>query len=195
MIDPSGDAQHAGRKLYDSFERGINLQCAEQLKTILEQTYSGLRVILTRFPGETLEPLQKPNFANRLAVDLYISLASYQEAGVTATLSLYYFCNEEFVVRSGELCFCPYDKVHVNNQHITQKYIEQVKQFLSQESSIKKCEVYGPFGIPYKPLLGIESPAFALELGLTTPQDVKILIPRIAESLDSVIQELARNHE
>lgn len=36
MIDPAGDAKHAGRVIEDSFERGITLQCAEKLKKMLK---------------------------------------------------------------------------------------------------------------------------------------------------------------
>ncbi len=35
MIDPAGDAKHTGRLIGDTLERGISLQCAEQLKTAL----------------------------------------------------------------------------------------------------------------------------------------------------------------
>src|SRR3972149_4092399 len=74
MIDPAGDAKRAGRMLEDNFERGITLSCANCLKHDLEKKYTNVRVILSRFPGETLESMQNANFANRLQVDFYISI-------------------------------------------------------------------------------------------------------------------------
>ena len=37
MIDPAGDAKHTGRLIQDTLERGISLQCAEELKKNLTQ--------------------------------------------------------------------------------------------------------------------------------------------------------------
>ena len=40
MLDPAGDAQYPGRIIDDSFERGITLQCVEELQRVIRQTLS-----------------------------------------------------------------------------------------------------------------------------------------------------------
>lgn len=190
MLDPAGDAKHTGRTLDDGFERGISLQCAEQLKTMLEQQF-GVRVVLTRFPGETLEPLQNANFANRLNVDLYISISCYQETAVKPTLYLYYFCNDEFAAPQNELGFYPFDKAHLANQQKTKSYLALAHDILNQEPITKKISIAGPFGIPFKPLLGIKSPAFSLELGLKTKDDIKNYVPLLTDCISAIIQKIS----
>src|SRR3990172_8684717 len=74
MLDPAGDAKNPGRKLDDSFERGITLQFSETLKQKLESLFPSIRVVLTRLPGETVQLLQNANFANRLDVNFYLSI-------------------------------------------------------------------------------------------------------------------------
>ena len=69
----------AGRIVNDSFERGLTLQFAQELKKELELNFNNIRVVLTRIPGETLESLQNANFANRLNVDFYLSIHFYSE--------------------------------------------------------------------------------------------------------------------
>jgi len=86
MLDPAGDAQYAGRRIDDSFERGLTLRCAEQLKQRLEQLFPQIHVVLTRLPGETVQPLQNANFANRLSVDLYLSIHFYHETATKPEL-------------------------------------------------------------------------------------------------------------
>src|SRR5579859_5868722 len=67
MLDPAGDAQITGRIIDDSYERGITLQLCEDIKKQLEADHpKNTRIVLTRFPGETIDPLQNANFANRL---------------------------------------------------------------------------------------------------------------------------------
>src|SRR5271156_6610097 len=91
MLDPAGDAQNPGRIIEDSFERGITLQCMQELQAVIAQRFPRIRVVVTRSPGETRQPLQNANFANRLDVDLYISIHCYPESKPKSQLYLYYF--------------------------------------------------------------------------------------------------------
>ena len=77
MINPFGDAQYAGRIVDDSFERGLTLQFAEELQRKISKILP-VRVVLSRFAGETLENLQVANFSNRLQVDFFISIHFYK---------------------------------------------------------------------------------------------------------------------
>ncbi len=189
MLDPAGDAKHTGRKVDDSFERGITLQCAQQLKTTLEQRSSSLRVVLTRSPGEILEPLHNASFANRLGVDCYISLLFYQETASKPRLYIYQFCDgNDFVVNQKKLTFYPYDKAHRANMPITKKYISLVKQALDHNH---QCNVQGVFKIPFKPLIGIQAPAFGIEIGLPSQDAWQTYATLLADSLMPVIEQIA----
>ena len=65
MLDPAGDAQTTGRIIDDNYERGVTLQLCEDIKKQLEaEQPKNTRIVLTRFPGETIDPLQNANFAN-----------------------------------------------------------------------------------------------------------------------------------
>ena len=49
MIDPAGDAKEPGRAIDDTFERGITLQLAEELKRTIEAENPGVRLSLQSF--------------------------------------------------------------------------------------------------------------------------------------------------
>ena len=124
MIDPAGDAKHTGRLIVDTLERGISLQCAEQLKSKLTGLYKNIRVILTRVPGETIQPLQNASFANRLNVDLYVSLYFYHESQTPAHITLYHYVENpitDFWHKSHPLLFYPLDQAHLLSITKTQK--------------------------------------------------------------------------
>lgn len=193
MIDPAGDAKQSGRKIDDSLERGIALQCAEALKTALEQRY-GIRVVLTRFPGETVEPLQNANFANRLKVDLYISLHFYQEQ-LPRPQFFIYRCTQgnEFITKTHELCWHPYDQAHQINGKITKQWAQLLRTGLEHNKNL--FDFRGVCGLPCKPLLGITAPAFLFEIGIQKEADWRILLEPIVASLQPVIAQGSLNRE
>ncbi|MCA9725847.1 MAG: N-acetylmuramoyl-L-alanine amidase, partial [Kurthia sp.] len=129
MLDPAGDAKHTGRMLNDTFERSITLQCTEQLKKVIETELPHVRVILTRFPGESLETLQNANFANRLHVDLYVSIHCYKETETKPQMHLYYVSfNDDFLTKTYDLCLYPYTQAHLINNKKTKRCITQFKE-------------------------------------------------------------------
>ena len=134
MLDPAGDAQYAGRHIEDCLERGVSLQFAEKLKEELEKQYKNVKVVLTRFAGEAVQPLQNANFANRLDVDFYLSIHFYQETAVKPHLYLYCFSyNDDFITGRAELFFYPYDQAHLINKETTKMFANKLKQFFLQE--------------------------------------------------------------
>jgi N-acetylmuramoyl-L-alanine amidase len=174
MLDPSGDVAHAGRSINDSFERGLTLQCAEQIKKQLEATHPYIRVVLTRFPGETLQPLQNANFANRLHVDAYISLHFYEEHNPKPELCIFTYAHGQDVVSNKNtqaLSFLPYDQAHLLNAEKTTRYAHLAESILQQQRYQSLFSVRGVFQIPFKPLVGIMAPAFGLEIGLKQTDD------------------------
>ena len=66
------------------------MHTAAELKKQLEAKVEGLRVVLTRYSGETVDALQNATFANRLNVNLYVSLGFYETKQKIPKLYLYH---------------------------------------------------------------------------------------------------------
>jgi len=196
MLDPAGDAKHAGRIIEDSFERGITLQFAEKLKKYLEFNDPSLRVILTRFPGESLEPLQNASFANRLEVDLYISFHFYHEEAPKPELFVYYFCNDvtdSWHKSSNELLFVPYDKAHRITFSLTKKVADVLEKSLRIDRYAALFDYKGTFGIPFKPLVGIVGPALGIEISLKKKDQWGLYLEPLMHSVFHIIEFLDKS--
>jgi len=191
MLDPAGDAKYPGHQIGDSLERGISLHYAKALKKKLEESYCDIRVILTRVPGETIYPLQNANFANKLSVDFYVSLHFYAEEKTKPSMFLYYFSRaDEFVTKIPNLFFCPYDQAHRINGATTRRYAQNIARDLSSDTHRNLFNFSGPKGIPFKPLVGVHSPAIALEIGLKKKDDWKNYVDCVAQSLGTILKNL-----
>lgn len=192
MIEPAGDAKHAGRSIDDNFERGITLQCAEELKKMMEQLYPGVRIILSRFPGETLEPLQNAHFANRLAVDLYVSLHFFYENEEKPRLHIYQFCYHpitDFWKQTIDLkSFIPFDQAHKLYINRSQKYATIMHKTLSNQKHHTFFDTFGVHALPFKPLIGITVPALALEASLSKKDGWHVYLEPMVESLKNIIE-------
>ncbi len=192
MLDPTGDAQHPGRIIFDTYEHGIALQFAQELKKALEQS-SPVRVIITRSPGEIIEPLQQATFANRIDPHIYISFHFYQEKEAIPHISCYYFVSNPITdfwhKQSDTLACIPFDQAHKKN---LKKTVEHAKELCSQLKNHPHCRntiIHEPIGIPFKPLLGIQSPACAFEIGLTTKDSWRTYVAACAASISSFIKQ------
>ena len=189
MLAPAGDAKHTGRQIGDSLERGLTLQFAEQLKKMLQNLYPHVRVTLSRFPGEIIYPLQNANFANRLDVNLYLSIHFYPEVKTKPRMFLYYCsCGDDFVTKTSDLFFCPYDQAHRINGPKTRSWSQHITQILTNDEHKKLFDFRGTHGLPFKPLIGIKAPALALEIGLQKKNDWNRYIQPIALSLGPIVQ-------
>lgn len=191
MLDPAGDTRHVGRTLGDSFERAVTLQCAEQLKTTLEHRFSNIRVVLTRLPGEVEQPLQHANFANRLHADLYISIHFYQEHDAKPHWYIYYFSygDDFMVVPSSSLTLSTYDKAYLAHTKTTQRWAKLAQQVVNQDPYRNQYICNGPYKIPFKPLIGIQAPAIAYEIGLKNPEDWSRAVEVAAATIVPIITE------
>jgi N-acetylmuramoyl-L-alanine amidase len=190
MIDPAGDAKHTGRLIVDTLERGISLQCAEQLKAKLLAHFKNIRVILTRVPGETIQPLQNASFANRLGVDLYISLYFYHEPQAPAHVTLYYYLENpivDFWHKPNPLSFYQVDQAHLLAIKTTQAWGNIILDVLSDKQCCKFFLPRGLFGIPCIPLIGIKAPAIAIEVGLKNKQDWQAIIDPLIIAIERII--------
>lgn len=192
MIDPAGDAQHTGRKLDDNFERGISLQIAEKLKTILEERFDNVKIILSRLPGESASYLQHASFANRLNVDFYLSIHCYHEKETKPCLYLYQFSyGDNFITKQFDLALIPYDQAHLANSATTTSFAVAMQDILGSNAHANSYTTKGIFKIPFKPLIGIKAPAIGLELGLKNKDDWHDYLEPIAASFAPIIEKLS----
>lgn len=191
MIDPAGDAQHSGRKLEDSFERGISLQIAQALKKKLEDQFPTLRIVLTRMPGQEIVPLQNANFANRLHVDFYLSIYCYHDKEIKPSLYLYQFSTKEnIIIKQIDLAFIPYNQAHLLHGSTTDLYGKLMHEALCTTPFTHLYTAKGVFKIPFKPLVGIKAPALGLELGLKHTNEWQQYIDPLSMSLTPIIEKL-----
>lgn len=194
MLNPAGDPKHAGRDIGGCFERGVTHQCLAELKNNLERSSSYIDVILTRLPGETIEPLQHANFANRMQSNLYISIHFFHKPG-KSELSLYHFLyhpSTDYWKRTNDtLTFIPYDQAHIMQSAQSRDSAMLMKNILAQSSYNSLLEVRNPIGIPFKPLIGINQPSIGIEISLATKDSWTPLIKPLTESILAIINTLA----
>lgn len=189
MLDPAGDAQYPGRIIDDCFERGITLQLAEQLSSVIAQRFPAIRVAITRQPGETRQPLQNASFANRLDADLYISIHCYPESKPKSQLYLYSFCyNDPFASKPSPYAMCPYDKAYLYGAQTTKKWSDLIAHTLRDGQYAHLMIFHGVYALPFAPLIGIKKPAIAFEIGLKQKDSWKQFIEPIIASLTPIFE-------
>lgn len=192
MIDPAGDAQTPGRTIDDTFERSLSLHCAEELKRLLESGSIPIKVILTRSAGETIEPMQRISFANRLNVNLYLTIHLFEKKQAPPQLFFYTMLYDPqtdiMVKKKDELELLPFDQAYRINIANSQNYCLQLYQFIEKKVTPKQLGCNAPIAFPYKPLIGITAPAIGIELGIAEKDQWQKIIPILAEA----IQEVAR---
>jgi hypothetical protein len=197
MIDPAGDVNHALREIDDVYERGLTLKCAEALQKKLEKEHADIRVILTRFPGESLEPLQNANFANRLSVDCYITIHFYKETEAKPHLFLYHYLNNALTdgwkQQSDEFVFIPYDQAHRKNLSIAKTWGNLMVQVFENMPYVQQFDCKGLLGIPHKSLVGIIAPAFCIEASLKTKDDWVVYVQPLAHALSTIIEDIRKS--
>ncbi|KKQ32814.1 MAG: hypothetical protein US49_C0005G0033 [candidate division TM6 bacterium GW2011_GWF2_37_49] len=169
MINPAGHAGDAGRKLKNSYERAETIKMAQYIQERLESKNDNLRVVLTRTPGETVVDFQNASFANRLSVDLFLSLHFYASERPKHEIYIYYYVADpiaDFARRNTpELSFIPVMQAHQFNIYKTRHIAERLQSSISGSLNRETFEFVDLLGIPVKPLLGIASPAILFEIG------------------------------
>lgn len=189
MLSPAGDAKQIGRTIGDSFERGIALQYAEQLKKIVEKQYPHVTIIVNRFPSDIVYPLQNASFANRLQVDFFISIHFYQTTEIKPHLHLYQFTyNDDFITPQATLSFYSYDQAHLFRKHLTDTYINYIQQSCKKDEHQKLFITNDIIKIPFKPLIGVVAPAIGIEMGIKNSFDWQQYIEPITQSIGTIIE-------
>jgi len=191
MIDPLGDARNPGRTIADTYERSLTMQCAEELKRTLESAIPRCRVILTRFPGEAVEPFQTITFANRLGVNLYVSIGFFHHTKGTPQIfwyTLLYDPATDFIAKKGaELELLPYDQAYKLSLAKTKQYSLLATSACAEAAKTASIICHAPHAIPYKPLIGIMAPALGIEIGIQHIQEAKLMVPLITQALTAII--------
>jgi N-acetylmuramoyl-L-alanine amidase len=167
MINPAGDAQNAGRVVGDCYERGLTLQFAEKLQQVIQQK-SSIRVVLSRFAGEVIEPLQMANFSNKLQANIFVSFHFYKTSK-NPVINTYYYSKGGFENQLTDgLFLCPLDDAYLFNlpksRLLADDFYSYCKKF--NFGSLEK-----PIGLPFAPLKGVVAPAIAVEIGLNKSDD------------------------
>ena len=190
MINPAGDAVHPGRIVDSLFERTITAQCAQTLKKELEDKNPNLRIILTRFPGETVEPLQNATFANRLQVDCYISIHCYQSTTQNPTCCLYQYTYDsladQWYKKSNRLTVTPLHLAHQQFIEESNCIIKRIYTTLQQRENQSRLTTMAPRAFPFKPLMGIHAPTLGIEIGLTKKEDLHFVIDILLRALENL---------
>lgn len=190
MIDAAGDAQRVGRTIHDSFERGVALQVAEKLVEELKQVLPGCRILLASSPGDASDTLQRAAFANRLGVDLFFSIHCYQQKGIELPVDFYYFSfnpvQDDWYKSDNALSLKPYNQTYLPCFKENRALAHHCAQAAAQIIGKAGFTVLHTCGIPFKPLIGLDVPAIACEIGVHTKQELK----NLPAALSQVIQGL-----
>lgn len=191
MLDPAGDAQNTGRIIGDNFERGITLQYAQKLKKALEELIPYARIILTRFPGETLEPLQNAAFSNRLNADIYISINFYPALNELSRCFIYnlvYDPTTDFWHKKQKRqVFLPYNAAHLNQLNKSCALTNTIY------ANLKPLQNQGLFALepiyrfPFKPIIGVQAASFGFEIGLHQKDDWQLFVKPLAQAIKAAL--------
>lgn len=193
MLDPAGDAAHKGRLIDGTFERGITLQCAELLKKELQKT-TPHRIILTRFPGETIEPLQNATFSNRLQADLFIHLNFFYKSYEPAECYIYYYSNNPTtdLWHQEEASWENVHSIYKKNLRTTMS-LGTILESQLKKSFANTIALFQLRGIPFRPLLGLTAPALAIEFGITPESSLQNIVGPLATGIKNSIAKLTKD--
>lgn len=181
MIEAGGHSANPGRSIDDTFESTITLAFAHALKNRLLEQQPTAKIFINRQPGESIAFLQSANFANKLDVDLYISIHAFLHTESKPCVYMYQFSyHDTLIIKDEGLSFYPLDKIYLINEPKTSKWARTIFQFFCPNPLITTKGIYK---IPFRPLLGIKAPALAFEFGLKNKLAWHDCIDILADSL------------
>ncbi len=187
LLDPTGDAQYTGRTIDDTFERGVSLQLAQELKHMLEDLYPEINCVLTRIPGETVEPLQNATFANRLPADLFVHIGIASHTKPLPVIATYVMSsNRSALVQPGagaSLSFEPYTQAHEAISGVSYAQAQAFVHALKNQGSAVAATIVTPRALPFHPLVGMHVPALGIEIAVKSKDELKALLLPIARAL------------
>lgn len=186
MIDPAGDARQTGRIIGNGFERTIAFQLAKELHASLQETLP-CSVIITRTPGEIVYPQQNAHFANRLSIDLYVSLHCYCDPEEKYTIALYALSRTDInSTPLPDLAMIPLTKAHWHASKHTHAYMQSMYTTLTTHYA-HQFHLLQPLDIPLAPLLGIQAPAIAIEVNCMASDSITAYIEPLTKSIRAAL--------
>lgn len=177
FIETQGNAVNPGRIIDDSFEAEITFNAAQYLKNALQEKQQNIKITVQRS-----EDLSNATIANRLKVDLYLQISACKSNNTGINLFSFSY-HDSFILKDG-LSFISYDQIYLLNKITTDSWLEIVSDSLEQNKLLK-----GVYSFPYRPLIGIKAPAFALELSLKNKSELLECITIFAHSLEPIIKD------
>lgn len=187
LLDPTGDAQYTGRTIDDTFERGVSLQIAQELKHVLEDLYPEVSCVLTRIPGETVEPLQNATFANRLPANLFVHIGVVSHTKPLPIIATYIMSSNRSILAqpgaSASLSFEPYTQAHEAISAVSYAQAQVFVHALKSQGSEVPATIVAPRAFPFHPLVGMHVPALGIEITVKSKDELKSLILPIARAL------------
>ena len=189
MINPAGHAGDPGRSL-NGFERAATFRFAQELQSAFERN-SDCRVVLTRVPGEKVVDFQNASFANRLNVDLFISLHLFKLDSSKPKVYIYQHVADpigDFASRSiPPLKIMPVLQAHQINIFKSKGIGQRLTNIFSSSENQRLFDFGGFYGIPLKPLCGVVAPAILIEVGVNQDDDWHILLDAIVQGIGEFI--------
>ena len=193
VIDPAGDERDTGREIGDGFERTCTFHCAEEIKRSIESKRSDVRVVLTRTPGEIADQMHIAAAANKMPVDLYLSLGCYESKDKLPKFYLYRViynpATDIWVKKADTLALVPFDQAYKMHSKKTEQLIHSFYSALKKEEKEYHITTHEPVGMPFKPLMGINAPAIGLEMGCKKSEGWRDTVPLIILALEQLISE------
>lgn len=197
VLDPAGDAQNTGRVIDDTFERGLTLACAQEVKRDLEKNFPGVRIVLSRVPGETIDPLQSASFANRLKADLFVYLGFYQEKRNPCLCSLFFFSYDAttdfWPKKTSAQALEPYYRAHLPMIGCSAQYALLLHDALTALQTKGSIQLKPVICFPCRPLIGVRAPVIGCEMGLNTKDSWKMFVQPLVEGIGKIISVLQQS--
>lgn len=189
MINPAGHAGEPGRSL-SGFERAATFRFVQELQSAFERGYD-FRVVLTRVPGEKIVDFQNASFANRLNVDLFVSVHLFKLDSVRPKVYVYQHVADpvgDFASRS----FSALKMVSVLQSHQvsifkTKNIGQHLAENFSSSDNQKLFDFGGFYGIPLKPLCGVVAPAILIEVGVNQDDDWHVVLDAIVQGIGGAV--------
>ncbi len=188
MINPAGDTKDTGRTIEDTFERTITMELTQALQKAIDILMPNSSVIITRSPGEIIYPLQNATFANRLNIDLFISIHCFHTTDKNS-ISLFQFSyGDTPTAKKYDLTFLPFDTAYVTSYEKTSTIGQALLKELKIQQKNTSFSLPGLYQFPFTPLIGIQAPALGIEIGITHKNQWQTLVEPIAYAIKAALE-------
>lgn len=168
---------------------------AAELKHQLLIHIPSLRVALSRSHEERLQQQDIASFANRLQADLFIHLNISLEKDAARSVDFYSFAYDPvtdfWATKTPTLAFLPTHLIHLDHAKQSRKSMNNLASLI-KASSTCSLNINSILSLPYKPLKGLNCPAFALELTVNNVRGWRTVLTELLPSFVTLItQELS----